>query len=117
MNSEQLIKKIIQYLDELCIFYYRPYDHIPALRLEVAPGVANSRNRLSVLLESVKLQCGVPGLMEPFPLYLADRMVKHLRTAIPAIRKTTTQEMSMNWEGNYSDLFFAMHGYRTEWGK
>lgn len=117
LNSEEFIKKIIQYLDNLYIFYYRPYDHIPALRLEVSPGVADNKNRLSVLLEAVKLQCGVPGLMEPFPLYLADRMVKHLRTAVPAIRKTTTQEMSTNWDGNYSDLFFAMHGYRTEWGK
>jgi hypothetical protein len=112
-----LIKKVIHYLNEICIFYYRPFDHIPALRLEVSASVANSRNRLSVLLESVKSQCSVPGLMEPFPLYLADRMVKHLRTALPAIRKTTTQEMSQNWEGKYSDLYFAMHGYRTEWGK
>ena len=117
MNTESLIKKIIQYLDELCILYYRPHDHIPALRLEVSPSVAKDKNRLSVLLESVKSQTGVPGLMEPFPLYLADRMVKHLRTALPAIRKTTTQEMSVHWDGNYSDLFFAMHGYRTEWGK
>jgi len=117
MNTESLIKKIIQYLDELCILYYRPHDHIPALRLEVSPSVAKDKNRLSVLLESVKSQTGVPGLMEPFPLYLADRMVKHLRTALPAIRKTTTQEMSIHWDGNYSDLFFAMHGYRTEWGK
>jgi hypothetical protein len=116
-NSEHLIKNVIQYLNEICIFYYRPYDHIPALRLEVSASVANSRNRLSVLLESVKSQCSVPGLMEPFPLYLADRMVKHLRTALPAIRKTTTQEMSQNWDGKYSDLYFAMHGYRTEWGK
>jgi len=116
-DSEPLIKSVIQYLKEICIFYYRPYDHIPALRLEVPTSVANSRNRLSVLLESVKSQCSVPGLMEPFPLYLADRMVKHLRTALPAIRKTTTQEMSQNWDGEYSDLYFAMHGYRTEWGK
>jgi len=116
-NSEPLIKNIIQYLNKIYIFYYRPYDHIPALRLEVSSSVAKSRNRLSVLLESVKSQCSVPGLMEPFPLYLADRMVKHLRTALPAIRKTTTQEMSKNWEGSYSDLYFAMHGYRTEWGK
>jgi len=117
LKSEPFIKKIIDYLDELCIIYYRPFDHIPALRLEVSPSVANNKNRLSVLLESVKSQCNVPGLMEPFPLYLADRMVKHLRTALPAIRKTTTQEMSQNWDGKYSDLYFAMHGYRTEWGK
>ena len=84
--------------------------------MEIASVVANDPNRLSVLLESVKSQCNVPGLMEPYPLYLADRMVKHLRTALPAIRKTTTQEMSSNWEGSYSDLYFAMHGYRTEWG-
>ncbi|TFF88576.1 MAG: DNA double-strand break repair nuclease NurA [Promethearchaeota archaeon] len=114
MNTELLIKKIIKHLDELYILYYRPHDHIPALRLEVSPAVAKDRNRLSVLLEAVKIQTEVPGLMEPFPLYLADRMVKHLRTALPAIRKTTTQEMSTKWDGKYSDLFFAMHGYRTE---
>jgi len=113
-DSESFINNILQYLSETCIFYYRPFDHIPALRLEVSPAVANNKNRLSILLESVKLQCSVPGLLEPFPLYLADRMVKHLRTALPAIRKTTTQEMSSNWKGKYSDLFFAMHGYRTE---
>ena len=116
-NSESLVKKVINYLEKLCIIYYRPYDHLPALRLELSPEVINNRNRFSILLESVKSQCSVPGLMEPFPLYLADRMVKHLRTALPAIRRTTTQEMSLNWEGKYSDLYFAMHGYRTEWGK
>ncbi len=116
-NSESLVKKVIQYLEDLCIFYYRPYDHLPALRLELSSMVANNKNRLSILLESVKLQCSVPGLMEPFPLYLADRMVKHLRTAVPAIRRTATQEMSLKWKGKYSDLYFAMHGYRTEFGK
>ncbi len=116
-NSESFVKKIISYLEKLCIIYYRPYDHLPALRLELSPQVINNRNRFSILLESVKSQCSVPGLMEPFPLYLADRMVKHLRTALPAIRRTATQEMSLSWEGNYSDLYFAMHGYRTEFGK
>ena len=116
-NSESLVKKVINYLEKLCIIYYRPYDHLPALRLELSPDVVNDRNRFSILLESVRSQCSVPGLMEPFPLYLADRMVKHLRTALPAIRRTTTQEMSLNWVGKFSDLYFAMHGYRTEWGK
>ncbi|MBA7679248.1 hypothetical protein ES703_87535 [subsurface metagenome] len=116
-NSESLVKKVINYLEKLCIIYYRPYDHLPALRLELSPEVINNRNRFSILLESVRSQCSVPGLMEPFPLYLADRMVKHLRTALPAIRRTATQEMSLNWVGKHSDLYFAMHGYRTEWGK
>jgi len=59
----------------------------------------------------------VPGIMEPYPLYLADRMVKHLGTALPAIRKTTTQEMALKWEEALGDMYLAMHGYRTEWGK
>ncbi|MFW9873969.1 MAG: DNA double-strand break repair nuclease NurA [Candidatus Thorarchaeota archaeon] len=116
-DSTSLVKKVIQYLENLCILYYRPYDHLPALRLELSPDVINNPNRFSVLLESVKSQCSVPGLLEPFPLYLADRMAKHLRTALPAVRKTATQEMSLKWSGSYSDLYFAMHGYRTEWGK
>lgn len=116
-NVESLLKRIIKYLEDLFIIYYRPYDHLPTLRLELSPEVVNNKNRLSILLESIKLQCSVPGLMEPFPLYLADRMVKHLRTALPAVRRTATQEMSLNWEGKYSDLYFAMHGYRTEYGK
>ncbi|HEC39805.1 hypothetical protein LCGC14_0482180 [marine sediment metagenome] len=116
-NSESFVKKVIKYLEDLSILYYRPFDHLPALRLELSPEVVHTKNRLSVLLESVKSQTSVPGLMEPFPLYLADRMVKHLRTALPAIRRTATQEMSLKWPGNYSDLYFAMHGYRTEFGK
>ena len=116
-NSESFVKKVINNLEKLRIIYYRPYDHLPALRLELSPEVINDKNRFSILLESIRSQCSVPGLMEPFPLYLADRMVKHLRTALPAIRRTTTQEMSLNWVGKYSDLYFAMHGYRTEWGK
>lgn len=116
-NSASLVEKVIRYLGELSIVYYRPYDHLPALRLELSTDIIDNRNRFSILLESVRSQCSIPGLLEPFPLYLADRMVKHLRTAIPAIRRTATQEMSINWEGKYSDLYFAMHGYRTEFGK
>jgi hypothetical protein len=54
--------------------------------------------------------------MEPYPIYLADRMVKHLGTALPAIRKSTTQEMSLKWDEGIGSMYLAMHGYRTEWG-
>ena len=116
-NSESLLTHIIELLDEISIVYYRPYDHIPALRIEIPSSVAHDSHRLSMLLEAIKSQCEVPGILEPYPLYLADRMVKHLRTALPAIRKTITQEMTSSWPGSYADLYFTMHGYRTEWGK
>ena len=89
---------------------------MPALRLEVPNSIAKNNQRLSVVLEAVRLQCGGPGLFEPFPLYLADRMVKHLSVALPAIRRSVTQEIALNWKEDVGDIYMAMHGYRTETG-
>jgi hypothetical protein len=101
---------------ELRVFYYRPYMHLPALRVEVPEAIAQNRQRLAVILEALKLQSGSPSMMEPYPLYLADRMVKHLPIALPALRRTVTQEMATKWEGNIGDVYMAMHGYRSEVG-
>jgi hypothetical protein len=113
----QIADEMIAAVFDLHIVYYRPYRHVPALRLEMAKSIASNRQRLAVLLESMRLQCGAPGLFEPYPLFLADRMVKHLHTALPAIRQTTTQEMSSTWDNGLEDVYLAMHGYRTEWGR
>jgi hypothetical protein len=99
----------------LSVLYYRPYDYFPALRVEVSPSVAKNHSRLSILLESFQLQCGAPGIVEPYPLYLADRMVKHLSTALPAIRKATTMEMASGPTQDVGSIFLAMQGYRTEY--
>ena len=114
-NMRELIKEIIAALDDLHVVYYRPYSHFPALRMEISQSIATNTQRLAILFESLRLQCGAPGIMEPYPIYLADRMAKHLRTALPAIRKTTTQEMSLKWEDALGNIYLAMHGYRTEW--
>jgi hypothetical protein len=98
------------------ILYYRPYGHIPPLRLEVPPTIANNSRRLGLVLEAVRLQCGSPGMFEPYPLYLADRMAKHLAVAMPAIRRATTQQMVSAWPDDIGDVYLSMHGYRTENG-
>lgn len=116
-NLKSIISEIIDALENLFVVYYRPYNHFPALRMEISQSVRTNMQRLAILFESLRLQCGALGVMEPYPLYLADRMVKHLRTALPAIRKTTTQEMSLKWEDSLGNIYLAMHGYRTEWGK
>jgi hypothetical protein len=116
-ETKELIAQVISSTQNLYIVYYRPYDHFPALRLEVAKSIATNPQRLAILFESLRLQCGSPSIMEPYPLYLADRMVKHLGTALPAIRRTTTQEMSLKWENSLGNMYLAMHGYRTDFGK
>lgn len=117
LNLKNVVKGIVSALDDLYIVYYRPYDHFPVLRIEIAQSIASNSQRLAVLFESLRLQCGSPSIIEPYPLYLADRMVKHLGTALPAIRRTTTQQMSIEWENRLGNMYLAMHGYRTDWGK
>jgi len=113
-SLENLKIEIISALNDLHVAYYRPYVHFPALRIEVSKSIASNPQRLAILFEALRLQCGAPGILEPYPLYLADRMVKHLSTALPAIRKTTTQEMALKWEDELGNIYLAMHGYRTE---
>jgi len=116
-HLDGIAKGIFSALNDLHIMYYRPYSHFPVLRIEVAQSIAINPNRLSILLEALRLQCSSPSIMEPYPLYLADRMVKHLGTALPAIRRTTTQQMATEWEDKMGNIYLAMHGYRTNWGK
>jgi hypothetical protein len=116
-NLEETAKQIFSGLNDLQILYYRPYGYFPVLRIEIANSIATNPNRLAILLESLRLQCSSPSILEPFPLYLADRMVKHLGTALPAIRRTTTQQMSTEWEDKMGNTYLAMHGYRTNLGR
>ncbi len=116
-DTIEQFKKILNALNEVHMVYYRPSEFFPVLRVEIAPSIATNNYRLAKLFESIKLQCGVPGIIEPYPLYFADRMVKHLRKALPAIRRTATQDMTLKWEGAEANIYFALHGYRTDWGK
>jgi hypothetical protein len=52
-------------------------------------------------------------MLEPYPIYLADRTAKALARAIPAFRQVTTQRISEEYGGDIGEVFFAMHGYRT----
>ncbi len=111
----QIADKISRSLSRLHIFYYRPFMHLPAFRIEVPESIAKNKQRIAIILEALKLQCGSPSMMEPYPLYLADRMVKHLAVALPALTQTATQEIASNWDGNIGDVYMAMHAYRSDY--
>jgi len=101
-------------LKNLHIIYYKPNKWTPALRIEIAGSVARNERALAVLLQGLRYQCGTPGIFEPYPLYIADRMVKHLGKAIPAFRQTATRKMIELHGPDIGDIIFNMHGYRTE---
>ena len=104
-------------LRKIHVMYYKPNKWTPALRIEIASSIATNKARLAILLQGLKYQCRTPGIFEPYPLYLADRMVKHLGKAIPAIRQTATKKIVELYKGNVGNIFFSMHGYRTETGR
>lgn len=115
-QPKQLAEQVVTVLKGINIFYYKPHPWLPALRVEVAEGVGTNQHRLGVVLQGLKHQCATGAMLEPYPLYLADRMVKSLARAIPAFRQVATQQISEQYEGDVGEVFFAMHGYRTESG-
>ncbi len=82
-RAERMAEKIASSLSEIQVLYYRPYLWLPALRVEMSRAVAENQARLATALHGIRHQCGTPAVMEPYPLYMADRMVKHLPKAIP----------------------------------
>jgi len=107
-------------IDALCrvhVFYYKPHDWLPALRVEVAESIARNTHRLATVVQGLKHQCATASMLEPYPIYLADRTVKALARAFPAFRQVTTQRISEKYTGNIGEVFFAMHGYRSNSGR
>ena len=113
---ECIASEIVTSLGEIQVVYYRPYPWLPALRLEMNRAVAENQARLAIVLHGVRHQCGSPAVMEPYPLYMADRMVKQLPKAIPTFRQVTSQHIAENYQGNIGEVFLGLHGYRTESG-
>jgi hypothetical protein len=113
---DEVAAEIVAALRRVHIFYYKPHEWLPALRVEAAHDITANPHRLAVVVQGLKHQCATASMLEPYPLYLADRTVKALARALPAFRQVTTQRISEQYEGEISEVFFAMHGYRSERG-
>ena len=116
-QAAELADEVVSALRPLRVFYYKPQDWLPALRVEVSASVASNTHRLATVVQGIKHQTATPSMLEPYPIYLADRTVKALARAIPAFRQVTTQQISERYEGDIGEVFFAMHGYRSEAGR
>ena len=116
-NVHELAKEIVSALQSVKVFYYKPHNWLPALRVEVAASVASNTHRLATVVQGLKHQCATPSMLEPYPIYLADRTAKALARALPAFRQITTQRVAESHKGDIGGVFFALHGYRSESGR
>ena len=98
------------------VVYYRPFGWVPAMRLELPGAVANSLTRLSIALEGVMRQLFSPAVVEPYPLFLADRMVKSLGAGVNVVEQTVSQQVVDR--GLDTELkMLLLQNYRTEGGR
>ena len=116
-QATELADEVVSALRPLRVFYYKPQNWLPALRIEVSASIASNTHRLATVVQGIKHQTATPSMLEPYPIYLADRTVKALARAIPTFRQVTTQQISERYEGDIGEVFFAMHGYRSETGR
>lgn len=111
-----LMQQVISGIKNLSVIYYKPHPWCPALRIEMPSATAGDETKLKSILINIKNQCQTPSIMEPFPLYMADRIAKHMAPAIPAYKQIIMNQMTQLNDHNEKDIFFLMHSYRTEGG-
>lgn len=115
-DAELIQNDIVSALNDIHVVYYRPSPWLPALRVEMAQSIATNRHRLAELLWGVRHQCVTAAVLEPYPLYMADRMVKHVAMVMPTLRQVASQQMAEAYRGDINDVFIGLHSYRTESG-
>jgi hypothetical protein len=117
VSDKQKVEYLYNALNEISLYYYRPNFSSPTLRIEMSKMAAGNTSLVSKILQCLEFQCGAGGMMEPYPLYMSDRMVKSLGMTMPTFRQAATLQIAQAYQGDLSDVFFGMHGYRTESGR
>jgi hypothetical protein len=96
--------------------YFRPFGWAPALRMELPGTIANSPTRLSMVLEGVEGQFFSPAVVEPYPLFIADRMVKSLGAGVSVLEQTIAQQV-VDGSMDVQTSILCMQNFRTEGGR
>ncbi len=108
------VDQITSALEKLYVVYYRPTLSQPALRIEIPESVAKNEYRLAMIVKALQDQAKFPGIIEPYPLFVADLFVKHLGGALSQIKEMTLSDLGViNPEINPFDVILSMHEYRS----
>jgi hypothetical protein len=108
--------ELVVELKSLQVTYFRPYGWLPALRLELPSSIASSSTRLSMVLEGIMRQFFSPAVIEPYPLFLADRMVKSLGAGVAVIEQCVAQHV-VGESPDVETTLLCLQNYRTEGGR
>ena len=115
-DAEDMVGRMREAMNDQRVFYYKPREFAPAFRVEVAGAVARDGGRMDALLSSLRHQYASYAIMEPYPLYVADKMVKSLGRALPVIRHSAVQRAGAAGSIDVGPALVGLRGYRTEVG-
>lgn len=108
--------RLARLMKEVRVIYYRPYGWLPAIRIEVTTAQVNDLNRRALVLEAITRQLFSPATFEPYPLLLADRMVKSLGAGVNAV-ETAVGQYVIDQAENVEDSLQFLRQHRTEGGR
>ena len=111
-RQEQMNRSI----ENMRVIFYRPFGWAPAVRLELTAPIAASQAKLSMVLEGIKRQFFSPAVTEPYPLFLADRMVKSLGAGVAVIEQAVAQH-AVGASSDVEATLLCLQNYRTEGGR
>jgi len=109
-------KLINEHLAGMRVIFFRPCDWVPAVRLELPNPIASDPTRLSMVLHGIERQFFSPAVIEPYPLFLADRMVKSLGAGVAVIEQAVAQHVAGHSPDGETTMLF-LQNYRTEGGR
>lgn len=109
-------EKLNRAMQDLQVIYFRPYGWTAAVRLETPGAITRSNNRLATVLEGIQRQFFSPAVREPYPLFLADQMVKSLGAGINVAEQVVAQQIASESVDVETTLLF-LQNYRTESGR
>lgn len=113
---EEKQKKINQHLADMRVIFFRPFGWVPAIRLELPKPIASNPTRLSMVLHGIERQFFSPAVIEPYPLFLADRMVKSLAAGVAVIEQAVAQHVAGDSPDAETTMLF-LQNHRTEGGR
>lgn len=107
-------KEIINAMKTLKVMYIKPKSWVPTQRVEFPGTLSNSE--VEVLARTITELFNHPSVMEPYPLFITDRICKSISQPADAVIATILSKLSSDGGSGFSneELQWILRSYRTE---
>jgi hypothetical protein len=72
-------KEYVDFCSNLYFLFFKPAPHSPAMRIEIVADRDDLEKKVHDILSILVDQCSNPGLVEPYGLWLADKIAKQIQ--------------------------------------